>query len=1086
MHTPAHHPATPQELEEKNAELREKARREMSSVTSDFERKMEEAKAEIVEEYKGKVKKSLKAAEKKAAAKYAMLAEDYNNLDEEHSVVQKRTKAKVRKLEQETVQNLALNQKNTEELELKRAESKALADELTQKQVECSRLTVGARAHHTHTHTHTHTRAYVSAWSCGRVPARGPARPRHTPPARHPPGPCFAPSSLTARRAHRGHGWCRAAQQAKLDAVTAQARSKFSHLQGEADLASTQVEEMEDQVKQLTVDLKASKKKVKANKEKHAKAKTEWEVTQDKLQQSVATLELDKSTLEQEMEESRKKVKALCMEVSELKAAVAQGTTSSGKQNVHLNTLKKDMSETQANLTEALDMVAAASIAKTKAEAAEAAAHEKAAKAGVGASQATALLSTCRFQMHSLNSRMGSLDAGLLDVAKLLDIKLGAGVHALDTTALSTTTVDDDDDSDGGGEISKSEGEGEREDEGEGEEGGGRGGDMDGEGGGAEAEVQTSAQDIMPIVQKELDTMQDLACTIHEAVAKLKPKAASVKETSLDLNRQHNLALGRVDSLTKELEREVTELRQKQAELKAQQQRSEETEKALNTKTEEFSDLESKFLTTGRDLEATAAKLEGTEASLAAVTEQGEKLTEELSASQERCAQLEGDLANAKEKMVEADELLGAIEEQYTLVEDASFKTLKHLDTTRESLRVSQEIYTATQEELDVEKPERMRLEGECANHLQALLEVPILRENLEESSSFVNSLTVQLSELQNKATALETECKEVTLERSSAEEKCGNLGVSLKASEQKVENVTIRLGTVTAELEQGQDELDALRPKLAAAVEEAAGLTEALAAANAKVASTQDSLDDQTGHMVQMEASLDGKVKEVFGLEKTVAELTLAQAQLTERLELSRTALDEARVSAAAAKDKLDASDANLTKAKDTLRLRKDTQESLGQTQQELAERSEALTKTRVELAAVQATLDDKSRRLAAAERLVAQVSGEKFRYKALLSDSQAQAEALATSKAEAEEGLTSTQEQLVTMTATDEQVQAHVKEIEALRAKLAESVQKVATAEKLVAAISVDKFRIKAMLGDSEAKIQEGAQERAQESAP
>jgi len=97
-------------------------------------------------------------------------------------------------------------------------------------------------------------------------------------------------------------------------------------------------------------------------------------------------------------------------------------------------------------------------------------------------------------------------------------------------------------------------------------------------------------------------------------------------------------------------------------------------------------------------------------------------------------------------------------------------------------------------------------------------------------------------------------------------------------------------------------------------------------------VASTQDSLDDQTGHMVQMEASLDGKVKEVFGLEKTVAELTLAQAQLTERLELSRTALDEARVSAAAAKDKLDASDANLTKAKDTLRLRKDTQESLGQ----------------------------------------------------------------------------------------------------------------------------------------------------------
>jgi len=138
------------------------------------------------------------------------------------------------------------------------------------------------------------------------------------------------------------------------------------------------------------------------------------------------------------------------------------------------------------------------------------------------------------------------------------------------------------------------------------------------------------------------------------------------------------------------------------------------------------------------------------------------------------------------------------------------------------------------------------------------------------------------------------------------------------------------------------------------------------------------------------------------------------------------------------------------------------------------------------VELAAVQATLDDKSRRLAAAERLVAQVSGEKFRYKALLSDSQAQAEALATSKAEAEEGLTSTQEQLVTMTATDEQVQAHVKEIEALRAKLAESVQKVATAEKLVAAISVDKFRIKAMLGDSEAKIQEGAQERAQESAP
>ena len=80
--------------------MRDKTRRDTSSAAQEFERKLEETKLEIIDEFKEKVKKSLKNAEKKAAAKYAMLAEDYNHLDEEHAVVQKRTKAKVRKLEQ--------------------------------------------------------------------------------------------------------------------------------------------------------------------------------------------------------------------------------------------------------------------------------------------------------------------------------------------------------------------------------------------------------------------------------------------------------------------------------------------------------------------------------------------------------------------------------------------------------------------------------------------------------------------------------------------------------------------------------------------------------------------------------------------------------------------------------------------------------------------------------------------------------------------------------------------------------------------------------------------------------------------------
>ena len=104
----------------------------------------------------------------------------------------------------------------------------------------------------------------------------------------------------------------------------------------------------------------------------------------------------------------------------------------------------------------------------------------------------------------------------------------------------------------------------------------------------------------MPDVQKELDTMQGLACQIHEAVAKLKPKAASVKETSLDLNKQHILAVVRGEALTKELETEVSMLRQKEAELAKLKKKEDKQAKELTQKTERLSDLESKCTTVSR------------------------------------------------------------------------------------------------------------------------------------------------------------------------------------------------------------------------------------------------------------------------------------------------------------------------------------------------------------------------------------------------------------------------------------------------------------------------------------------------------
>ena len=90
-------------------------------------------------------------------------------------------------------------------------------------------------------------------------------------------------------------------------------------------------------------------------------------------------------------------------------------------------------------------MVAAANIAKTKAAAAEAAADDTATTASTEANQATSLLRTCRFQMQALNNRMSALDGVVLDVSKLLDIKLGAGVHALDDDDTGAESGEDED-----------------------------------------------------------------------------------------------------------------------------------------------------------------------------------------------------------------------------------------------------------------------------------------------------------------------------------------------------------------------------------------------------------------------------------------------------------------------------------------------------------------------------------------------------------------------------------------------------------------------------------------------------------------
>lgn len=142
--------------------------------------------------------------------------------------------------------------------------------------------------------------------------------------------------------------------------------------------------------------------------------------------------------------------------------------------------------------------------------------------------------------------------------------------------------------------------------------------------------------------------------------------------------------------------------------------------------------------------------------------------------------------------------------------------------------------------------------------------------------------------------------------------------------------------------------------------------------------------------------------------------------------------------------------------------------QEAARKVQGELDTTSESNT-------ALAADLKEKSARLASAEKLVAKISVEKLKTKALLTTAQTELEALRGEKKGWAAGAAKTiltEGELEKATGTKEELEATVvglrAEVATLTEQLASANAKVSSAEKLISKTAAEKFKLKAELKD------------------
>jgi septal ring factor EnvC (AmiA/AmiB activator) len=208
----------------------------------------------------------------------------------------------------------------------------------------------------------------------------------------------------------------------RLESITMQAHSKVSTLKGEADASEVQVETLQDQVKELTTNLKAAKKRNRAGKEALLKAQGALDAANAKAATIVGEYETEKIELQADITNRTAELTAAKTTLAARDRNIATSTATAAALDTELDTFRKDLAYTQRRLADTEELIAGKEAAKAKADAAAAAAAIATDAACEDLHKATAMMTACRFQMESVSSQLQSSTATISNVTQAITV----------------------------------------------------------------------------------------------------------------------------------------------------------------------------------------------------------------------------------------------------------------------------------------------------------------------------------------------------------------------------------------------------------------------------------------------------------------------------------------------------------------------------------------------------------------------------------------------------------------------------------------------------------------------------------------